>query len=228
MLSLLLAGILGSLHCVGMCGGFVLALERPSRRPWARLAAPAAFLAGKACTYVVLGGLAGLLGTALLRSGAFHAAAGVLAVVAGTLMVWAGLQIAGLLREMPVSRWFGPDSGWGRAVAAVSASRGPAAPFALGAFVGLLPCPLVYAFLAAAAGTGSVLRALLTMAVLGLASAPALALVGLAGAAVSPLARRRVTRVAGIVVACLGVITFLRGVAPDLAHRLLGHAGTMP
>jgi sulfite exporter TauE/SafE len=226
VISLLLTGILGSLHCVGMCGGFVLALERPSRRPWARLAAPAAFLLGKACTYVCLGAAAGLLGGALAGSGAFRATTGVLAVVAGTLMVYAGLQVAGILRELPVSRWFGPDSWWGRAVRAVSEARGPAAPFAMGAFVGLLPCPLVYAFLAAAVATGSVLRAMLTMAILGLASAPALALVGLLGATVSPLARRRATQVAGVVIVLLGVVTFLRGVAPDLAHRAFGHFGT--
>jgi sulfite exporter TauE/SafE len=228
VLALLVAGLLGSLHCVGMCGGFVLALERPSRRPWARLAAPAAFLAGKACTYVLLGGLAGVLGASLLRSGAFRAAEGVLAVVAGTLLVWAGLQIAGFVRELPVSRWFGPASWWGRSVRAVSEARGPAAPFAMGAFVGLLPCPLVYAFLAAAAGTGSLPGGMRTMAVLGLASAPALALVGLLGAAVSPLVRRRALRAAGILLVCVGAITFLRGVAPDLAHRVFGHVARLP
>jgi hypothetical protein len=211
-----------------MCGGFVLALERPSRRPWARIAAPAAFLLGKACTYVLLGAGAGLLGAALVRSGWFHAAAGVLAVVAGTLMAWAGLQIAGVVRELPVSRWFGPASWWGRAVRAVAEARGPAAPFAMGAFTGLLPCPLVYAFLAAAAGTGSLLRGMLTMAILGLASAPALGIVGAVGAAVSPLARRRATRVAGVVLVVLGVVTFLRGVAPGLVHAVFGHAEIVP
>ena len=33
---LLVTGLLGSLHCVGMCGGFVLALDRPGRVPWRR------------------------------------------------------------------------------------------------------------------------------------------------------------------------------------------------
>lgn len=106
---------------------------------------------------------------------------------------------------------------------AVADARGPAAPFAMGALTGLLPCPLVYAFLLEALRTGSLLASVGTMAVLGLASMPALALVVATGAVVSPLVRRRIVRVAGVVVAVLGVVTFLRGVAPDLVHRVLPH-----
>jgi hypothetical protein len=94
----------------------------------------------------------------------------------------------------------------------------------MGALVGLLPCPLVYAFLFSALSAGSVPGAAGTMAVLGLASAPALLLVALAGAALSPLARRRAVRVAGAVVVVLGAVTVLRGAAPEVLHAVLGHA----
>jgi sulfite exporter TauE/SafE len=218
-LPLLASGLLASLHCVGMCGGFVLAVSRPGAPLRRRIAAPAALLLGKAATYVLLGAAAGIAGGAVVRSGWFASAQAVLAVVAGVLMVVAGLQVAGLVRELPTGSLFGRASPYGRAVASVGAARGPAAPFAMGALVGLLPCPLVYAFLAAALATGSVLSAMGTMAILGLASMPALVLVALAGAAVSPLVRRRIVRVAGAVVVVLGVVTVVRGVAPDLLHR---------
>src|SRR5262245_23735439 len=220
-LPLLTSGFLASLHCVGMCGGFVLAVSRPGVPLARRVAAPAALLAGKAATYVLLGAAAG---GALVRSGWFASAQAVLAVVAGMLMVVAGLQVAGVVRELPVGSLFGPDSAYGRAVAAVSNARGPAAPFAMGSLVGLLPCPLVYAFLAAALATGSLLGAMGTMALLGVASMPALALVALFGFGVSPLVRRRIVRVAGVVVIALGVVTVARGVAPDALHRWLAFA----
>jgi sulfite exporter TauE/SafE len=216
-------GFLGSLHCAGMCGGFVLALGRPGRPLRARLAAPVAFFLGKASTYVLLGALAGLFGAALVRWPGFPAAQGVLAVVAGLLMVLAGLQVAGLVRELPTGSWFGPRSPYGRAVEAVSHAPGLAAPFFLGSLTGLLPCPLVYAFLAAALSAGGVLAAAGTMAVLGATSVPALAAVGVLGAVASPLARRRIVRVAGVAVVGLGVVTVLRGVAPDLLHGVFGH-----
>lgn len=218
---LLVSGVLASLHCVGMCGGFVLALHRPGAPAWKRMAAPAALLLGKAFTYVILGALAGIASGAVVRSGWFSSAQAVLAVVAGCLMVLAGLQVAGVLRELPVGSLFGPGSAYGRAAASVAAARGPAAPFAMGTLVGLLPCPLVYAFLAAALATGGILPAMGTMAILGLASAPALVLVAAVGAAVTPLVRARIVRVAGAVVVLMGVVTVLRGVAPDVLHRWL-------
>jgi sulfite exporter TauE/SafE len=206
-----------------MCGGFVLAIARPGRPLRARLAAPVAFFLGKAATYVLLGVVAGLFGAALVRSQAFGAAQAVLAVVAGILMVLAGLQVTGVLKELPTGSWFGPASPYGRAMTAVSNARGLAAPFFLGSLTGLLPCPLVYAFLAAALAAGGVLAGAGTMAILGATSVPALAAVGLLGAAVSPLARRRIVRVAGVAVVLLGVVTVIRGVAPDLLHGFFGH-----
>ena len=222
---LLLGGLLGSFHCVGMCGGFVLALHRPGAGRLRRFLRPAAFLVGKASTYVMLGGLAGLFGGALVRSGLFGAAQAVLAVIAGTFLVVAGLQIAGLLPEWPVSSWFGPRSPWGRAAEVVSRAPGPAGPFAVGALAGLLPCPLVYGFLAAALASGGILPAMGTMALLGLASLPALVLVAVVGASVSPIARRRFVRVSGVVLVLLGVVTLLRGLAPDALHAVFGHTG---
>ena len=205
-----------------MCGGFALALGRPSRGPIRRYAPVLAFLFGKASTYVLLGAIAGIFGGAVVRSGWFPPAQAALAVVAGVLMIWAGLQIAGVVPELPLSRLFGPASPYGRAALAVSNARGPAAPFAMGSLAGLLPCPLVYAFLAAALAAGGLLEAMGTMAILGLSSAPALLLVAAIGAAVSPLVRARIVRVSGAVVVVLGVVTALRGLAPDALHHVLG------
>lgn len=221
MIELAVTGLLGSLHCVGMCGGFVLALDRPGRVPWRRLGVQGSFLTGKACTYVLLGALAGTLGATALRAPWFSAAQVALAVVAGLLMVAAGLQLLGWLRAFPVGSLFGPGSAYDRGARAVANARGPAAPFALGALTGLLPCPLVYAFLAAALSTGSLLRSMGTMALLGLTSLPALALVALTGGLLSARVRARGVRAAGVVVVLLGLVTVARGVVPDLVH--LGH-----
>ena len=79
---LLVTGLLGSFHCAGMCGGFVLALDRPGRVPWRRIRVQGLFHLGKASTYVVLGGLVGLFGAALVRAPWFSSAQVVLTVVA--------------------------------------------------------------------------------------------------------------------------------------------------
>jgi sulfite exporter TauE/SafE len=157
-----------------------------------------------------------------VRAPWFAAAQAVLAVVAGVLMVLAGLQLLGWLHAFPVGSLFGPGSLYDRAARAVANARSPAAPFVMGSLTGLLPCPLVYAFLAAALGAGSLLGAMGTMAILGLASMPALVLVVVLGAILGPALRVTMVRAAGVVVVLLGVITALRGLWPDLIH--LGHA----
>ena len=222
MWALWATGALASLHCVGMCGGFVLALDRPGRVPWRRVAYQILFHLGKTATYVTLGVLVGLAGAAFVHARWFHAAQAALSVVAGCFMVLAGLQIAQFLRELPIGSWFGPGSLYDRAVKAVINLRGPMAPVALGMMTGLLPCPLVYAFLAASLEQGNLWRAMGVMAILGLASMPALVLVVLTGATFRPALRARMIRVAGLVVIVLGVVTILRGAFPELLHG--GHA----
>jgi sulfite exporter TauE/SafE len=219
--ALLATGLLGSLHCVGMCGGFALALDRRGGVPWRRVGVQATFHLGKTGTYVVLGGLAGVAGGRLAASPVLHSAQAVLAVVAGSLMVLAGLQIAGVVRSWAPGSWFGPGSAYDGAVRAVSNARGPTAAFAMGALTGLLPCPLVYGFLAYALGSGGVLPAMGVMAVLGLASVPALAVVVLGAASVPLEARRRAVRLAGVAVAAIGVATALRGLWPHALHAVL-------
>lgn len=220
---LVTTGLMGSLHCVGMCGGFVLGLDRADRGRWRRAAVQALFHLGKTTTYVTLGGLAGIGGTALLRSGWFGSAQAVLSVLAGTLMILAGLQIMGLLKEWAVGSWFGPTSLYGRTFQAAMNLRSPMAPYVTGALTGFLPCPLVYAFLAAALHTGSILGSMGVMAILGLTSMPALVLVVWTGAKMRPVTRARMIKVAGAVVLLLGVVTVLRGLFPELLHGSHDH-----
>ena len=61
------------------------------------------------------------------------------------------------------------------------------------------------------------------MSILGATSMPALLLVGLLGASVSPQVRRRFVRVAGVGVVLLGVVTLLRGLGLDVLHAAFGH-----
>lgn len=223
MLVLLATSIAGSLHCVGMCGGFVLALDRPGTIPWRRVAWQGLFHVGKAGTYVFLGALVGTLGGLWLQASWFAAAQAFLSALAGALMVLAGLQIAGWLKELPLGGLFGPGSLYDRAVKSVINLRGPTAPIALGMLTGFLPCPLVYAFLMEALSRGSTLPAMGVMATLALGTVPALALVVLMGATLGPRGRARAVRAAGIVVIVLGLVTIVRGVFPELLHGPGGH-----
>ena len=76
---------------------------------------------------------------------------------------------------------------------------------------GLLPCGLVYAYLALAAGSGGVWHGWATMALFGLGTVPTMVLVGCGGSALSGTWRFRLFRIAAWCVVLTGVISVARG-----------------
>jgi sulfite exporter TauE/SafE len=184
-LSLFLAGLAGSLvHCVGMCGPFVLTqvmadADRP--RPgaygeWRRLggAGLAPYHLGRLTTYTALGAVAGAATALFASTTGFAWLSGTMLALAAVLMVLQALGLA-LGATAPLAGVLA------HLTAPLSASHGPAARYALGLVLGLLPCGLLYGALAAAAGTASALGGAMAMAAFALGTVPALIAVGWAG-----------------------------------------------
>jgi sulfite exporter TauE/SafE len=222
------AGLAGSFHCIGMCGGFACALGTDPNGRAASVARHLLYNAGRVTTYVFLGLLAGSIGGALFVAEGAHAipvldgpigsGQRILTVLAGGLMIVMALQVLGLLQ-----RFHGALVGFGAqalvgAMRHLLAARGPAAPVALGIVNGFLPCPLVYAFVAQAASTANAPSGLLTMAAFGLGTFPAMLLMGGIGRLLRPMWRRRGVRVAGGLILALGLVTIGRGIVPLAAH----------
>ena len=208
-LSLFLAGLGGSaMHCVGMCGPFVLgqvmadaahvgpggygewrrlagAASRPtisadSRpiRAWAPWPAPPPRCSLRPPSSPGSPALLLIAGAALMLAQAFGLALGAAAPQAGLIQ---------------------------RLAAPLTSSRHPAARYALGVVLGFLPCGLIYGALGAAAGTGSMLQGALGMAAFSLGTMPALVAVGWGGV----LLRRRWQGMARWIAAPLLIVTAL-------------------
>ena len=221
-----LAGIAGSWHCVGMCGGFACALGSDPRGRGATLVRQLSYNLGRVTTYCFIGALMGFLAAGLCVSepGAPPTAWAqrTLAIASGLLMVGIGLQLLGWLR----GGHGGPLQAFGAAflppgVRGLLRLPGPAAPLAFGVLNGFLPCPLVYAFAAQAAGSGGALPGLLVMLAFGLGTFPAMLLVAGLGDRLRGVWRRRGVDLAGALIVVLGLITFARGVVPIGVHRHL-------
>jgi sulfite exporter TauE/SafE len=209
-LSVLVASMLGSVHCAAMCGGFVCAVSGHGRP----FASQLAWHAGRGLAYVTLGAIAGLAGRGLERalapSGLPHAAG----IAAGALLVGWGLvtlsSALGLRRARagettPFTRGFGRWLGGGlRAVRDWPlALRG----LAMGALTALLPCGWLWAFVASAAGTGHAASGALVMLAFWLGTVPLLAAVGLAAGRVFDPLRRRLPYVTAAVMITVGLLT---------------------
>ena len=216
-------GLLGSAHCVGMCGGFVALLGAGSEG--GAVPKQGAYFAGKTATYAAFGALAGAAGASL--TDLFGALGGTLSVALGSLMVVAGAALCGLAWRGASAPGAQVAARLGPAIGRMVQSGSMASIAGLGALNGLLPCGLVYGMLAVAAASGSALEGALTMAVFGLATVPALAVTGWLGTRLRPQNRLWMQRVAGALVIVMGVLTVARGATalssgtPDRAEHVL-------
>jgi len=212
--AVLVASLVGSLHCVGMCGPFVALY---ATRPGCGGAADASgwdhagYHGARLATYALVGLLAGLLGGALDAAGSLAGIQQAAAIAAGVLMV--GWGAVTLLRAGGARLgWLKPRAAWlerltTRALAA-GARRSPRwRALAIGALTPLLPCGWLWLFAAAAAGTGGPLAGTAVMGTFWLGTVPALLGVGVGLRALAGRLRRAIPVVSGVVLVAVGAAT---------------------
>lgn len=211
---LLVGGLLGSGHCVGMCGAFAVAIGWDASRPSVNLVRQSVYSLGRCCTYAFLGATAGFGGQWLQqRLGTLTSLQSVLSLVAATVLILMGLATSGLLPSS--DRWLQklaacPAVGQFRTLLK---SKRLANVFVAGLATGFLPCGLVYGVLALALSSGSLLQGAGMMAAFGLGTVPLMLVVGLSGSTLSLDWRKRLLRVAAVCLVGAGVLTGARGLA---------------
>jgi hypothetical protein len=212
LLGFLTLGLLGGFgHCVGMCSPFVLFVSRhyaPTEgHRSSALAAQLWYTAGRISTYAALGAAAGALGGVVQLAGALLGVQRAASVAAGAvLVVWALVALSDLVPRF---------DGGGRLFARVAGrlkGRVPGHPLAVGLFLGLLPCGLLYSAVIAAVARGGPLEGAAALAVFGLGTAPALLGVSLAD---ELLARNRsfVNRLSQVFLLAMGAWFLWTGLA---------------
>jgi sulfite exporter TauE/SafE len=217
-LAALLAGLAGSGHCLGMCGGISAALAGGGRGPaWLNALL---LSAGRVASYGLAGAIAGTGGALLGRGLDLLRLGQTLRIGFGLLLMAVGLTLAlrwrGLLRIEALGGRL-----WARlapALGVVLPPRGPAQALLAGALWGWLPCGLVYSMLTLALTSGDAGRGALVMAGFGLGTLPAV--VGAGSAAAGVLRRLRGgagQRAAGLLLAVFGAWTVL-GALPHGQH----------
>ncbi|MFN8718081.1 MAG: sulfite exporter TauE/SafE family protein [Gemmatimonas sp.] len=222
----LAASLVGSVHCAGMCGGFVCFYAGSSSggEP-AALRAHVMYNVGRLVSYLTLGALAGVIGAGVAQAGTLVGISRAAAVVAGALMVAWALSTIAAQRGFTFGGVQAPVA-WQRALGRVlhGVRTQPMAVRAglTGLLTTLLPCGWLYVFVAAAGGTGGVRSAMLTMAVFWLGTLPALLAVGVGAQRVLAPFRRRLPALSATVVLIMGLLSMsghLGGVAQPHAEH---------
>lgn len=219
-------GLVSSLHCVQMCGPVVVSfsLSLSHRTASQRAFAHLSYNVGRVVTYSLLGAVAGLTGQAFDLAGHLAGVENIVAIVAGALMIIAGLIMLDLLPHRFLQR-FDPlryTSRFLRPLGNRISSPTVASKFVLGLMLGFLPCGLIYAALLKAMATGTAFAGSLTMMAFGFGTTGALFALGVLSSAFSlKLARLNASgwgsRLTAISVTLLGAFLVWRGLMPMLA-----------
>jgi hypothetical protein len=208
----LITGLLGSGHCLGMCGGIVTALSLSGE---GRRGGPAFHLlynAGRITTYALIGFLVGWLGSAVAYTDAFRGATRLILVGSDFFVILLGLGTAGLFARLNVQRleFPGPMRAMTAAVGGLRALPPALAALPLGLLFGLLPCGFLYAMAITAAQSAEPARGALVLLAFGLGTAPSLLLFGTATQWLGIRARAWMLRGAGAMVTAMGAYNLIR------------------
>lgn len=219
LLTALLAGLLGGVHCVGMCGGIVAAFSFRADGSAPPFRLHLAYNLGRITSYVLFGALAGALG-ASLKLADFLPVQTALFVLAQVVMILLGLYLAGFNRWVLMFERAGGTL-WNR-IRPVFQKLLPvrSTPQALlaGMAWGWLPCGLVYSVLVSALAAGSPSSGAALMLAFGLGTLPNLLGMGVFARQIQPFMQHVwVRRTAGLTVAGFGVWGLL-----TLARTALG------
>ncbi len=217
IVTVLIASLAGSLHCVGMCGAFVAFAVGTDDRPGVGRKAilGAAYNGGRLVTYMLLGAAGGALGAAMDLGGEFVGLQRAAAITAGAVMVVFGvvtlLRIMGArLPKAPVPKVIHRVVGAGQRVAMEMPPVSRA--LTIGLLTTLLPCGWLYAFAITAAGTASPVGGALTMAAFWAGTLPALVALGAGIQGVTGALGRRMPAVTAIAIVVVGLYTVMHRV----------------
>jgi len=215
LISIITVAFLGSLgHCIGMCGGIVIAYSTskidPNRPKISQATAHLIYNLGRVTTYTIMGTIFGAIGGVVSFN---NIAIASLTILAGIFMVLAGLSISGKVKFLTMLEHSFTKAKWYQnTFREILQSKSLYSFYTLGLLNGLLPCGLVYFFAVTAASTASAFWGGVVMFIFGISTIPSLFLLGMITNYFKEQNFRKVMiNLASIVVIAFGIYTIYRG-----------------
>lgn len=215
LIIILTTAFLGSVgHCIGMCGGIVVAYSSGKIDQGTsyiqQTASHLAYNFGRVTTYAILGAIFGYIGQVIAFT---PTTKGILFLITGVLMILAGLSLIGNFKFLNSAEWSVSRYTWYQnSFRSLMSSKSYPSFYLLGMLNGIIPCGLVYSFAIFAASTATPLGGALVMATFGLATIPALFFLGFLTKFLQKGSLRvTMMKFAAILVIVYGVITLTKG-----------------
>ncbi len=203
-----LVGLLGSFHCIGMCGPIALALPIHQQNTVQKILSLLTYNLGRIITYSFLGLIFGLIGKTLFI-GKYQQ---VFSIVIGSIILLI-LLIPFIGKKLNQGTIL---SKYHRMIQQQLSSlfkkeKNIFNLFIIGIFNGLLPCGLVYMAIAGSLSTGNINHAILFMLSFGLGTVPIMFSVAFFGNYISQSIRKKINKAVPFVIGCMAVLLIVRG-----------------
>lgn len=214
LVTALVMGAIGSMHCVGMCGPLALSLPVVSASPAGKMLSTLLYNLGRMVTYAALGAVLGLVGASFALVGFQQA----LSITAGLLIL--------IYLVWPSNKWFTTgNKSVQQFFSLIRNNLGKLfkqkkyqSVFFIGLLNGLLPCGLVYMAVAGAVSTGSVAKSSLFMAAFGLGTLPLMWSVAFFGSIINIELRANIRKAYPYLMFIMACLLIIRGLGLGIPY----------
>ncbi|MEI7734512.1 MAG: sulfite exporter TauE/SafE family protein [Ferruginibacter sp.] len=207
-------GMLGSFHCVGMCGPLALSLPLKNDSAATKFFGAMLYNSGRIVTYAVFGLVFGLIGTSVALFG-YQQWLSVILGISILVFMLLPKKITAVKNKNSVLDFFEKLR---QALGQLFFKKTRSSLFAIGLLNGLLPCGLVYMAAAGAVATGDLLSSVLFMAFFGLGTLPVMWSIAFFGNYVSMGIRQRIRKLYPYMMLLMACLLILRGMGLGIPY----------
>jgi len=227
LIMLFAAGLLTSVHCISMCGGINLSQSigyiNDSPQPESkidRLKPGLCYNAGRVISYTAIGGIVGVIGSAVSLPGR---ASGIVSIAAGAFMILMGINMLNIF--MPLRKFIPRIPRF--IESKVNKGKTNRGPFVVGLLNGFMPCGPLQTMQIYALGTGSFILGALSMFFFSIGTVPLMFGFGAASTFLSRKFTKKMMKVSAVLVMLLGVVMLNRGFSLSSIDPLGGLIGAL-
>ncbi len=208
-------GMVGSFHCVGMCGPLALALPLSSNSFAAKFFGAFIYNAGRIVTYSMFGLMFGLIG----QTAALFNFQQWLSIITGALiLLFIIIPKKYKMQTVASNRTTAFFTGIRLKLGHLFTQKNKTSLFVIGLLNGLLPCGLVYMAVAGAIASGSIGNSILFMAAFGLGTLPIMWSIAFLGNYIGISFRQKIRRAYPYMMTVMACLLILRGMGLGIPY----------
>jgi len=213
--SAIILGLLGSFHCLGMCGPIAFALPIDRTSTFKRVSQTLLYHLGRLTTYSFIGFIFGLVGKGLYLAGFQQR----ISILMGVLMIVLILIPVRIFNKYNFSKpLYSTISKVTSALGKLLKKKSGKTLFSIGVLNGFFPCGMVYMALVGAIATGSSTYGALYMFIFGLGTIPLMTVAIYLGNVMSIAFRNKIQKVIPVFVVCIGLLFIVRGLGLGIPY----------